>query len=162
MAESISIRNDASKVEKYEQLIPQIKALVGNETNRIAIMANVASAIHEAFGFLWTGFYLLEADELVLGPFQGPVACMRIKVGRGVSGAVLERNETLVVPDVDQFPGHIACSNYSRSEIVVPIRNRQGEICAVLDVDSEQLATYDLDDKKYLEEICNWVGEQAF
>ncbi|GAB5538360.1 MAG: GAF domain-containing protein [Salibacteraceae bacterium] len=162
MAESITVEQSAPKAIKYEQLIPQIKALVGEETHLVACLSNITAAIHETFGFLWTGFYTVEGNELVLGPFQGPVACMRITIGRGVSGAVLAQNQTLVVPDVDQFPGHIACSSLSRSEIVVPVRDKNGEIRAVFDADSAHLSTFDHEDKKYLEEICDWIGKQVF
>ena len=162
MAESITIERSAPKAIKYEQLIPQLKSLVGQDKHPVAVMANVASAIHGAFGFLWTGFYTVEGQELILGPFQGPVACMRITIGNGVSGAVLADGKTRVVPDVDKFPGHIACSSDSRSEIVVPVCNAAGSICAVLDVDSSHLATFDEVDKKYLELICNWLGAQIF
>jgi len=162
MAESITIEKSAPKAVKYEQLLPQIKALVVEDTHAIAIMANVSAALHSAFGYLWTGFYTVEGDQLILGPFQGPVACMRIRIGKGVSGAVLAGGETIVVPDVDKFPGHIACSSDSRSEIVVPIKNSQGKICAVLDVDSIQLATFDETDKKYLEILCGWLGDKIF
>ena len=162
MAESITIESSAPKAIKYEELIPQLKSLVGADKHPIAVMANVAAAIQGVFGFLWTGFYTVEGRELILGPFQGPVACMRITIGRGVSGAVLAEGYTIVVPNVDGFPGHIACSSDSRSEIVVPVKNAAGVICAVLDVDSAQLETFDDVDKKYLELICDWLGAQIF
>lgn len=162
MAETITIERGAPKAVKYEQLIPQLNALVGEENHRIAVLSNVASAIHWAHGFFWTGFYIVEGNELVLGPFQGPVACMRIRIGKGVSGAVLERKQTIAVSDVDQFPGHIACSPHSKSEIVVPLKNKEGEVCAVLDVDSDRLATFDEIDIKYLEQICDWLGKHVF
>ncbi|MBQ3672846.1 MAG: GAF domain-containing protein [Paludibacteraceae bacterium] len=141
----------------YEQILPQIQSLVAGETDLIANMANVAAVLHETFGFWWTGFYLVKSGEknekqLVLGPFQGPIACTRIPFGKGVCGTTWQRKETIVVPDVEQFPGHIACSSLSRSEIVVPVA-RNNEIIAVLDIDSKQLNTFDETDKIYLEKI---------
>jgi GAF domain-containing protein len=144
-----------NKVEKYQLLTEQIKALVEGETDVVAVMANVAAAIHETMGFFWTGFYRVVGDELVLGPFQGPVACMHIAFGRGVCGTAWQRQETIVVPDVEQFPGHIACSSLSRSEIVVPVFSQAGKVVAVLDIDSRELATFDDTDRQYLETICN-------
>lgn len=151
MAEQLTI-NEGSKTEKYAELLPQIKAVVEGETDMIANMANVAAMIHETFGFLWTGFYRVIGDELVLGPFQGPMACTRIKHGRGVCGTAWAKGETLVVPDVDAFPGHIACSSLSKSEIVVPIKH-DGTVIAVLDIDSEQLAAFDDIDRHWLEQV---------
>ena len=142
-----------SKVEKYQLLQQQIKALSAGETDQVAVMANVAAAIHLEMGFWWTGFYRVQNGELVLGPFQGPVACMHIGYGKGVCGTSWKQGETIVVPDVEQFPGHIACSSESRSEIVVPVRSAEGEIIAVLDIDSKDLATFDEVDKQWLEEI---------
>ena len=118
-------------------MLPQVVAMIEGETNRVSVMANVAAALHEAFQWWWTGFYTVEGDRLELGPFQGPVACYRIKRGRGVCGTAWERDETVIVPDVDQFPGHIACSSLSRSEIVVPVHDSTGEVVAVLDIDSK-------------------------
>ena len=141
-----------NKIEKYQALLPQIESLVAGESDPIANMANVASMLHETFGFWWTGFYRVLDGELVLGPFQGPLACTRIQKGRGVCGTAWERGETVIVPDVDAFPGHIACSSLSRSEIVVPVF-QHGVVVAVLDIDSKELATFDEIDKKYLEEI---------
>ena len=156
MAEELRI-NGGSKEEKYRELMPQVKAVVEGETDRIANMANVASMLHETFGFWWTGFYRVSPPtpegELVLGPFQGPLACTRIKKGKGVCGTAWERGET--VPDVDAFPGHIACSSLSRSEIVVPVWEN-GMVVAVLDIDSKELGTFDEVDKKYLEEIVSY------
>lgn len=143
---------EGSKQEKYEALLPQVKAVVYGETDDIANMANVAAMLHETFHFWWTGFYRVSGGELVLGPFQGPLACTRIRKGRGVCGTAWEKAETQVVPDVEQFPGHIACSSASRSEIVVPVW-RNGEVIAVLDIDSEKLATFDDTDRRYLEEL---------
>jgi len=142
-----------SKVEKYKLLTEQIKSLVAGETDQVAVMANVAAAIHLEMGFWWTGFYRVQNGELVLGPFQGPVACMHIGYGKGVCGSSWKQGETIVVPDVEQFPGHIACSSESRSEIVVPVRSADGEMIAVLDIDSKDLATFDEVDKLWLEEI---------
>ena len=142
-----------SKIEKYKLLSEQIKSLVEGETDQVAVMANVAAAIHLEMGFWWTGFYRVVNEELVLGPFQGPVACMHIAYGRGVCGTAWKQQETIVVPDVEQFPGHIACSSESRSEIVVPVRSASGDIIAVLDIDSKELGTFDQVDKQWLEEI---------
>ena len=141
------------KIEKYRLLTEQIRALIEGETDSVAVMANVCAAIHEAMGFCWTGFYRVKDGELVLGPFQGPVACMHIGFGKGVCGTAWKEQRTIVVPDVEQFPGHIACSSESRSEIVVPVRSAEGEIIAVLDIDSKDLATFDEVDKQWLEEI---------
>ena len=141
------------KNEKYRLLERQVASLVEGETDVIAKMANVAAVLHETFGFWWTGFYRVAGDELVLGPFQGPVACMHIPFGKGVCGTAWKRNETVVVPDVEQFPGHIACSSASRSEIVVPVHGPDGAVTAVLDIDSDRLATFDEEDKVWLEKI---------
>lgn len=143
-----------NKIEKYRLLTEQILALTEGETDSVAVMANVCAAIHETMKFFWTGFYRVKDGELVLGPFQGPVACMHISFGRGVCGTAWERRQTIVVPDVEQFPGHIACSSLSRSEIVVPIFSKDGEVKAVLDIDSKELATFDETDRHYLEGIC--------
>ncbi|MBR4307895.1 MAG: GAF domain-containing protein [Bacteroidaceae bacterium] len=155
MAEQLIIQGE-TKQERYEALLPQIKAVIEDESDLIANMANVAAMLHETFGFWWTGFYRVVGEELVLGPFQGPMACTRIKKGRGVCGTAWQQEETQVVPDVDKFPGHIACSSLSRSEIVVPVR--QGEdIIAVLDIDSAELNTFDHTDRHYLEEIVSML-----
>ncbi len=140
------------KQQKYETLIEQVKAFAESERDEIALMANVAAIVHEAFHFWWTGFYRVAGQELVLGPFQGPVACTRIKFGRGVCGTAWKEKRSIVVEDVEKFPGHIACSSASRSEIVVPIFSN-GEVVAELDIDSENLATFDETDKLYLEKI---------
>ena len=145
------------KIEKYRLLTKQISALIEGETDRVAVMANVCAAIHETMGFFWTGFYRVKDGELVLGPFQGPVACMHIRFGRGVCGTAWRQRETIVVPDVEQFPGHIACSSLSRSEIVVPVFSNDGEVQAVLDIDSKELATFDDVDRQYLEGICQLI-----
>ena len=140
------------KEEKYRDLLPKVRALAGGETDVIAKMANVAALLHQEMGFWWTGFYRVQGQELVLGPFQGPVACTRIPFGRGVCGSAWRERKTIVVPDVEQFPGHIACSSESRSEIVVPVW--QGDdIVAVLDIDSRELGTFDDTDRQYLEQI---------
>lgn len=158
MAEKLIISGD-SKAEKYEVLYKQIKELVGYETDEIANMANISSMIHETFGFLWTGFYRVVGEELVLGPFQGPLACSRIKFGKGVCGTAWKEECSLVVPDVEQFPGHIACSSLSRSEIVVPVLS-DGVIVAVLDIDSRELSTFDEEDRFWLERIVSLLGRQ--
>ncbi|HQW91628.1 MAG TPA: GAF domain-containing protein [Ferruginibacter sp.] len=155
MAEDLTIIT-GSKAEIFQSLIPQIKGLLEGEPDLIANLANVSAALKEQFGWLWVGFYLVKNDELVLGPFQGPVACTRIKKGRGVCGAAWQKAETLIVADVEKFPGHIACSSLSRSEIVVPLI-RNGEVTGVLDVDSAELDQFDETDKKYLEEIISLI-----
>jgi len=140
----------------YKELLPQALSLLEGETDEVACMANLAALLHSAFGFWWTGFYRVMGGELVLGPFQGPVACIRIPYGRGVCGTAWERDETVVVPDVELFPGHIACSSESRSEIVVPVR-RDGHVVAVLDIDSRELSTFDDTDRNYLEQIVQSI-----
>ncbi|MBO4487626.1 MAG: GAF domain-containing protein [Bacteroidaceae bacterium] len=146
------------KAEKYKSLLTQIGALIEGETDLIAVMSNVAAALHQEMGFWWTGFYRVVGDQLVLGPFQGPVACMHIAKGRGVCGTAWQRGETVVVADVEQFPGHIACSSESRSEIVVPLFDA-GRVIAVLDIDSERLAAFDDTDRHYLEQICRMIEQ---
>ncbi|HZH35950.1 MAG TPA: GAF domain-containing protein [Flavisolibacter sp.] len=155
MAEDLNVVS-GTKEEKYLALIPQIKGLLDGEPDYIANLANVAAALKEQFGWLWVGFYLVKGDELVLGPFQGPVACTRIRKGRGVCGSSWATAETLIVPDVEKFPGHIACSSLSRSEIVVPLF-KDGNVSAVLDVDSTELNFFDETDKIYLTEIINLI-----
>lgn len=156
MAEDLTI-NTGTKEEQYESLLPQIKGLLEGEPDLIANLANVAAALKEQFGWFWVGFYLVKGDELVLGPFQGPVACTRIKKGRGVCGSSWAKGETLVVPDVEKFPGHIACSSLSKSEIVLPLY-QNGEITGVLDVDSAALNAFDETDKLYLEKIIRLIS----
>ena len=151
MADDLEIAA-GTKAEQYETLLPQVMALLEGEPNLIANLANISAALSEQFKWLWTGFYIVKNDELVLGPFQGPVACTRIKKGRGVCGKAWADAATLIVPDVEKFPGHIACSSLSRSEIVLPII-KNGEVIAVLDADSESLDSYDETDKKYLEKL---------
>jgi len=141
------------KEEKYRLLTAQIKSLIIGENDSISVMANICAAIHETMGFFWTGFYVVKDNELRLGPFQGPVACMHIGFGRGVCGTAWKERQTLVVPDVEQFPGHIVCSSLSRSEIVVPVFDAIGQVKAVLDIDSKELATFDSVDRQWLEQI---------
>lgn len=151
MAEqSFKITKNLSKAQKYQNFLVQYEALIENETDLIGIMANTAAALKEAFDFFWVGFYLVKDGQLTIGPFQGSVACYRIKKGRGVCGTAWDKEQTLVVPDVDQFAGHIACSSLSRSEIVVPLF-QQKEVIGVLDIDSDQLADFDDTDRIYLE-----------
>ena len=142
-----------SKTEEYRLVERQLAALLEGETDGVAKMANLAAVLHETFGFWWTGFYRVAGEELVLGPFQGPVACMHIPFGRGVCGTAWQRNKTVVVPDVEAFPGHIACSSASRSEIVVPVHGEGGAVTAVLDIDSDKLRTFDDVDRTWLEKI---------
>ena len=156
MAEDLNIII-GSKEERYQNLLPQIIALIEGETDLIANMANIAAALKEQFNWLWVGFYLVKNDELVLGPFQGPVACTRIKKGRGVCGTVWQNKETLIVLDVSKFPGHIACSSLSKSEIVVPLI-QNGEVFGVLDVDSNNLSDFDEVDKTSLQEILSFIN----
>ncbi len=151
MAEDLHIVQ-GTKAEQYQALIPQIKALIEGEPDLVANLANTVAALKEQFGWFWVGFYLVKLDELVLGPFQGPVACTRIRKGRGVCGSSWAQAKTLIVPDVEQFPGHIACSSLSRSEIVVPVI-RNNEVVAVLDADSADLDTFDETDQQFLEAI---------
>lgn len=146
------------KIEKYILLEKQVKALIEEETDIIANLANTAAIIHETFGFWWTGFYIVKGNTLVLGPFQGPVACTRIAFGRGVCGTAWQRRATVVVPDVEQFPGHIACSSLSRSEIVVPVFIKDN-VFGVLDIDSKELATFDDTDKEYLQRIVSLLAQ---
>ena len=154
MAENLII-GTGNKEDKYRELLPQLHALVSTETDLIANLANVAAALKQTFGFFWVGFYLVKEDELVLGPFQGPIACTRIRLGKGVCGTAWKEARTLIVPDVEQFPGHIACSSDSKS--VVPIL-QQSEVIGVLDIDSNELDSFDTIDARYLEEICTYIG----
>jgi len=156
MAEDLQIAT-GTKEEQYAALLPQIKGLLEGEADLIANLANVTGALKEQFDWLWVGFYLVKGEELVLGPFQGPVACTRIKKGRGVCGTSWAQSKTLIVPDVEKFPGHIACSSLSRSEIVVPVL-KNGEVVAVLDVDSIALNTFDETDQHYLEEVVQLIS----
>ncbi|MBB6108077.1 GAF domain-containing protein [Mucilaginibacter sp. RCC_168] len=157
MAEDLNITTSTDKTEQYTTLIPQIEALLYGEPDLVANLANVAAALKEQFKWFWVGFYLVKNNELVLGPFQGPVACTRIGLGKGVCGAAWQQAKTLVVPDVEAFPGHIACSSLSQSEIVVPVFHN-GEVVAVLDVDSELLDQFDETDAQYLEQIVKLLN----
>ncbi len=153
MAEELIISKNSNKNRKYKELLPQLQSLVGLEKDEIANMANVAAALKQTFDFFWVGFYRVVEDELVLGPFQGPIACTRIRFGKGVCGSAWKENRTLVVPDVEKFPGHIACNSASKSEIVLPVYNKQGNMVGVLDIDSDQLNTFDDIDVENLEKI---------
>ena len=157
MAEELHI-SQGTKEEKYALLYKQIAEIVKYESDSIALMANISAMIHQTFGFWWTGFYRVIGEELVLAPFQGPMACTRIAYGKGVCGTAWQRGESVVVEDVEQFPGHIACSSLSRSEIVVPVKNKDNDIVAVLDIDSEHLATFDEVDRLSLEKIATLLG----
>ncbi len=156
MAEEIKIHS-VNKEDKYKELIPQLKSLVETEDDLIANMANVCAALKQSFNFWWVGFYLIKNNQLVLGPFQGPIACTRINYGKGVCGKSLELNKTLIVPNVDEFEGHIACSSLSKSEIVIPIKDKQNTVIGVLDVDSEFLNHFNKTDEDYLTQILNLI-----
>lgn len=159
MSHSISIMPSSSKPQKYLTLLPQLKSLLEGERDTIANMANISAALKMAFGFFWVGFYIVKREELVLGPFQGTIACTRIKYGKGVCGTAWKERRTVIVEDVEQFPGHIACDAASRSEIVVPIFNHN-EVIAVLDIDSEHLNHFDETDAHYLKEIVKLLEIQ--
>jgi GAF domain-containing protein len=156
MAEDL-VRISGTKDDIYKGLFPQIVALIGNEKDVVANLGNVSAALKEEFGFFWIGFYLVKDGELVLGPFQGPIACTRIQKGKGVCGAAWEQEQTVLVPNVDLFAGHIACSSLSKSEIVVPLL-KNGRVVGVLDVDSDELDAFDQIDKKHLEKLCQWIS----
>lgn len=156
MAEDLKISKGISRGKTYKEIIPQIKALIAGESDVIANLANVTAVLKEAFAFLWIGFYFVKGEELVLGPFQGPAACTRIQKGSGVCGLALLDKKTLIVPDVDQFPGHIACSSRSKSEIVIPVF-KNNEVHLILDIDSDQLNDFSEIDKKYLNEIIQLI-----
>jgi len=156
MAEDLNITASTDKTEQYDTLIPQIEALLYGEPDLVANLANISAALKEQFKWFWVGFYLVKDNELVLGPFQGPVACTRISLGKGVCGTAWQQAKTLIVPDVEAFPGHIACSSLSRSEIVVPVFHND-EVVAVLDVDSELLDQFDETDAKFLEQIVKLI-----
>lgn len=157
MAEELTFIS-GSKEEQYLSLLPQVRSLIEGEVDLVANWANVAAALKEAFDFFWVGFYLVKQDQLVLGPFQGPVACTRIRKGKGVCGTAWQEGATLLVPDVEVFPGHIACSSLSRSEIVVPLI-KDGKVWGVLDIDSDLLNFFDETDRKYLEEMCGYLSK---
>lgn len=152
MADNLFLPQGGSKEEIYQALLPQIEALIVGERDLVANLANIAAALREAFGFFWVGFYVVQGQELVLGPFQGPIACTRIAFGRGVCGTAWKEKKTQLVPDVEAFPGHIACSSASKSEIVVPVF-QNGEVFLVLDVDSNRLDDFDAVDQRYLEDL---------
>ena len=157
MAEELTFIS-GSKEEQYLSLLPQVRSLIEGEVDLVASLANVAAALKEAFDFFWVGFYLVKQDQLVLGPFQGPVACTRIRKGKGVCGTAWQEGATLLVPDVEVFPGHIVCSSLSRSEIVVPLI-KDGKVWGVLDIDSDLLNFFDETDRKYLEEMCGYLSK---
>ena len=156
MAEHFSLIG-TTREEQYTSLLPQIQALVGNENNLIAVLSNTAAALKQQFGYFWVGFYIVEAEHLMLGPFQGTVACMRIAKVKGVCGTAWEKANSQLVPDVDAFPGHIACSNASKSEVVIPIM-KENKVVAVLDVDSDKYNDFSPTDIIYLEKLCNWLS----
>lgn len=151
-----------NKAQRYEELLPQLRSLINEESDLIANLANTAAVLKEAFGWFWVGFYLVKQEELVLGPFQGPLACTRIPYNRGVCGQSWAEKQTLVVPDVNAHPGHIACSSRSQSEIVVPVMDAAGKVVAVLDVDSERLAEFDSTDAHYLQNLVEIIAQQHF
>lgn len=156
MAEELLISQSLNKQERYGSLLPQIKSLIEEESDLIANLSNISAALKQTFDFLWVGFYIIKDGELVLGPFQGPIACTRIAFGKGVCGSAWKEKRTIIVPDVEAFPGHIACSSASRSEIVVPVVSR-GEVVMVLDVDSDALNAFDETDQKFLEELVKFI-----
>jgi len=158
MAEELYITNGLSKTEKYEELLPQIASLIEFENDLTANLANLSAALHQTFGWLWVGFYVVKNGELVLGPFHGPVACTRIQFGRGVCGTAWKEAKSQLVPDVEKFPGHIACNSLSVSEIVVPILDKAGKVAGVLDVDSEQYDVLNETDVLFLEKICHLIS----
>ena len=151
-----------TKQEKYEAFLPQLQGLIDETQEAVSVLGNVCAALHSEFGWWWTGFYLVRGQKLVLGPFQGPVACYQIPLGKGVCGTAWKERQTIVVPDVEAFPGHIACSSLSRSEIVVPVFNEEGAVCAVLDIDSKELACFDETDRIYLEKAVQLLPKSFF
>ena len=159
MAEELILTEQGNKKAKYEELLPQLSALIEDETDLIANMANTTAALCQTFQHFWIGFYIVKGDQLVLGPFQGPIACTRINKGKGVCGTVWEQGKTMIVPDVDQFPGHIACNGASRSEIVVPGLTPSGVVSFVLEIDSDQLDDFDQTDQEYLEKIIGLLSK---
>ncbi len=161
MADTLTLTPGLPRAQAYQELLPQLLAMIEAERDPIATMANVAAALHQALGFHWVGFYRVKGDQLVLGPFQGPVACTRIARGKGVCGTAWARAQTIIVPDVDAFPGHIVCSSASKSEIVVPIFDDAGSVLAVLDIDSDQLNDFSDIDREALEQLASWLGDQG-
>lgn len=161
MAETLNIPQTTARKEIYESLLPQVEGLISDETDTIANLANIAAVLKEAFGFFWVGFYIKKENQLVLGPFQGPIACTRINFDKGVCGYCYRTKETVIVPNVDEFPGHIACSSASKSEIVVPVFDHTGEVVMVLDVDSDELDDFSEDDKEGLEKMMHLL-EKTF
>ena len=159
MSESLYLPESGTKADKYEAILPQIEALISSEPDLYANLANISAALKEAFNFFWVGFYLVKENQLVLGPFQGPIACTRISIGKGVCGTAWQEGKTILVPDVDAFPGHIACSSASKSEIVVPVF-KGGIVGMVLDVDSDQLDDFDEVDQEYLEKLMGVLGNK--
>jgi L-methionine (R)-S-oxide reductase len=157
MAESLLV-SGTSKADRYRSLLPQLSALTEGETDFIANLSNIVGALRQTFGFFWIGVYLVKKDELVLGPFQGPIACTRIRKGKGVCGTSWEKKQTLIVPDVEKFPGHIACSSDSKSEIVVPVIDSRGEVLLVIDADSDKPDDFDETDQIYLEEVAALIS----
>lgn len=153
-----SNKSHMTKEHIYQNLLPQIKALIEGEDDAVSVMANISAALRETMSFFWVGFYVVHGSELHLGPFQGSVACYRIPYGKGVCGTAWQHAETIIVDDVEQFPGHIACSSLSRSEIVVPVKNASGEVTAVLDIDSTELSSFDATDRYWLEQITALLG----
>ncbi len=151
-----------NKDERYEELLLELRSLIGEEKEEVSVLSNVVAALHEKLGFFWTGIYRVSGGELLVGPFQGPVACFHIGYGKGVCGTSWKERRTVVVEDVEQFPGHIACSSLSRSEIVVPLFDSSSEVCAVLDIDSTELGCFDDTDKKYLEAIAEMVSKRVY
>jgi len=160
MAENLIIAQSTSKEERYQVLVPQIEALTAGEPDLIANLSNIAAALRQTMNFFWVGFYIVKNNELVLGPFQGPIACTRIAFGKGVCGASWKEGRTIIVPDVDEFPGHIACSSDSKSEIVLPAM-KNGEVALVLDVDSDQLNDFDETDKLYLSKVISMIEKMV-
>jgi GAF domain-containing protein len=161
MSKKLFVPEAKSKEDKYIAIIPQIKSLIDDENDLIANLSNITAVLKQTFDFFWVGFYFVKQDELVLGPFQGTLACTRIKYGKGVCGTAWKENKTIIVDDVEQFPGHIACNSLSRSEIVVPILSKSN-VVAVLDVDSDKLGEFDNIDKNYLKEICDLISKKHY
>ncbi len=156
MAEELIIANTEDKIERYKTLLPQIEALIGGEDDLVANLANISAALRETFSFFWVGFYTVKGNELVLGPFQGPIACTRIRIGKGVCGTAWQQKKTLIVPNVDEFPGHIACNPASKSEIVLPAF-KNGEVALVLDIDCDKLNDFDKTDEQYLQQLMRMI-----